>query len=99
MQPRRSGNIASLIGELWLPSAYWPACTNGRNQELDQGLAAAYPNGIDVYYDNVAGSVLAAVLQHINAGARIPPALLPACRVSLVVGQAFGTGFLALGSL
>src|SRR5919206_230700 len=30
------------------------------------------PGQIDVYFDNVAGPVLAAVLRHINLGARIP---------------------------
>ena len=35
-------------------------------------LRDACPNGIDVYFDNVAGPVLEAVLRHINRGARIP---------------------------
>jgi NADPH-dependent curcumin reductase CurA len=35
-------------------------------------LGDACPNGIDVYFDNVAGPVLEAVLRHINRGARIP---------------------------
>ena len=34
-------------------------------------LAAATPNGIDVYFDNVGGEILEAVLQHINEHARI----------------------------
>jgi NADPH-dependent curcumin reductase CurA len=48
------------------------ACVNYRTQDLDEALAAACPAGIDIYYDNVAGPVLAAVLRHINFGARIP---------------------------
>ena len=35
-------------------------------------LRDACPDGIDVYFDNVAGAVLEAVLRHINRGARIP---------------------------
>ena len=37
-----------------------------------EALRDACPNGIDVYFDNVAGPVLEAVLQQINRGARIP---------------------------
>jgi NADPH-dependent curcumin reductase CurA len=48
------------------------ACVNYRTQDLDEALAAACPAGIDVYFDNVAGPVLAAALRHINFGARIP---------------------------
>jgi NADPH-dependent curcumin reductase CurA len=47
------------------------ACVNHRRPDLDEALAAACPAGIDVYFDNVAGRVLAAVLRHINFGARI----------------------------
>lgn len=45
---------------------------NRKTQELDSALKEAAPNGIDVYYDNTAGVILEAVLQHINLGARIP---------------------------
>ncbi len=48
------------------------ACLDYKSQDLDRGLRDACPGGIDVYYDNVAGPVLAAVLRHINRGARIP---------------------------
>lgn len=48
------------------------ACINRKTQELSSALKAAYSNGIDVYFDNTAGPILAAVLQHINIGARIP---------------------------
>ena len=48
------------------------ACINYKTQDLDEALSAACPGGIDVYYDNVAGPILAAVLRHINIGARIP---------------------------
>src|SRR5262245_53730468 len=48
------------------------ACVNRRTEDLDRALARTCPGGIDVYYDNVAGPVLAAVLRHLNVGARIP---------------------------
>src|SRR5262249_19087881 len=48
------------------------ACLDYKSQDLDPALAAACPDGVDVYYDNVGGPVLEAVLRHINRGARIP---------------------------
>ena len=48
------------------------ACVNYKTQDLKQALKDACPGGIDVYYDNVGGPVLAAVLRQINQGARIP---------------------------
>ena len=48
------------------------ACLNYKTQDLDRGLADACPDGVDIYYDNVGGKVLAAVMGHINRGARIP---------------------------
>ncbi len=48
------------------------ACVNHRTQDLGAVLAEACPAGIDVYFDNVGGAVLAAVLKRISVGARIP---------------------------
>jgi NADPH-dependent curcumin reductase CurA len=48
------------------------ACINYKTQHLDEALRKACPSGIDVYYDNVGGPVLAAALRQINHGARIP---------------------------
>jgi NADPH-dependent curcumin reductase len=48
------------------------ACVDHREAELPQHLAAACPKGIDVYFENVGGAVLAAVLPLLNKGARIP---------------------------
>jgi len=39
--------------------------------ELDAAFAAACPDGIDVYFDNVGGPLLETVLDHINEEARI----------------------------
>jgi len=40
--------------------------------QLAQKLAAAAPNGIDVYFENVGGAVFDAVLPLLNIGARVP---------------------------
>ena len=39
---------------------------------IAQALAGCCPNGIDVYFDNVGGDILDAVLMNINEGTRIP---------------------------
>lgn len=44
---------------------------NYRTMDIGQALDAACPDGIDVYYDNVGGGILDAVLARINAHARI----------------------------
>ena len=47
-------------------------CLDHREAELPQRLAAACPRGIDVYFENVGGAVLYAVLPLLNLAARIP---------------------------
>lgn len=48
------------------------ACINYKTDDLSAALIAACPNGIDIYFDNVGGPLLEAVLQRINVHARIP---------------------------
>jgi NADPH-dependent curcumin reductase CurA len=48
------------------------ACVDYKKEDFAQALKDACPAGIDIYYDNVGGPVLAAVLGQINRGARIP---------------------------
>jgi NADPH-dependent curcumin reductase CurA len=48
------------------------AAVNYRTDDLARALEAACPTGIDVYFENVGGTVLAAVLPLLNKGARIP---------------------------
>ncbi len=38
---------------------------------LDSALAAACPEGVDVYYDNTAGTISDEVLKHLRVGARV----------------------------
>ena len=47
-------------------------CLDHRAPDLATRLAAACPNGIDIYFENVAGPVLEAVLPLLNVFARIP---------------------------
>jgi NADPH-dependent curcumin reductase CurA len=48
------------------------ACLDHRESDLAQRLAAACPKGIDVYFENVGGEVLAAVVPLLNRVARNP---------------------------
>jgi NADPH-dependent curcumin reductase CurA len=48
------------------------ACVNYKTDDLKTALRAASPQGIDVYFENVGGAVLEAVLRLLNRGARIP---------------------------
>jgi NADPH-dependent curcumin reductase len=47
-------------------------CLDHREADLPQRLAAACPKGIDIYFENVGGAVLAAVVPLLNVGARVP---------------------------
>jgi NADPH-dependent curcumin reductase CurA len=48
------------------------ACLDHRDPNLREALAAACPDGIDVYFENVGGATLAAVVPLLNIGARMP---------------------------
>jgi NADPH-dependent curcumin reductase CurA len=48
------------------------ACIDHYSDDLPKLLAAACPKGIDVYFENVGGKVLLAVLPLLNVHARIP---------------------------
>lgn len=48
------------------------ACVDYKEGALRADLAAATPNGIDVYFENVGGEVLDAVSRRLNPFARIP---------------------------
>lgn len=48
------------------------ACINYKTDDLKAALRAACPDRIDIYFENVGGAVLAAVLKQLNRGARIP---------------------------
>ncbi|WP_411880551.1 NADP-dependent oxidoreductase [Polaromonas sp. YR568] len=48
------------------------ACVDRHAPRFGEALAAACPAGIDVYFENVGGDVLLAVLPLLNIGARMP---------------------------
>jgi NADPH-dependent curcumin reductase CurA len=48
------------------------ACINYKTDDLKAALKAACPERVDIYFENVGGAVLAAVLKQLNRGARIP---------------------------
>merc|ERR1712139_271483 len=47
-------------------------CVDYKSDGFAQKLSAAAPNGIDVYFENVGGEVLEAVIPLLNKGCRIP---------------------------
>jgi NADPH-dependent curcumin reductase CurA len=49
----------------------YDACIDYKNGDVREGLKQACPNGVDVYFDNVGGDILDAVLTRINLKARI----------------------------
>jgi NADPH-dependent curcumin reductase CurA len=48
------------------------ACINYKTQDLREALKAACPDRVDVYFENVGGAVMEAVIKRLNRGARIP---------------------------
>jgi NADPH-dependent curcumin reductase len=58
--------------EFAVKSLGFDACLDHREPNLRERLAEAAPKGIDVYFENVGGAVLAAVLPLLNVHARVP---------------------------
>ena len=56
-----------LVNDLGFDSAI-----NYKTEDLDAALKDVCPNGIDIYFDNVAGDILNVVLQNLALYARIP---------------------------
>ena len=48
------------------------ACVDYRSPTFAADLAAACPDGVDVYFENVGGAVLEAVAPLLNSGSRVP---------------------------
>jgi hypothetical protein len=47
------------------------ACVDYKAGPIGPALAEAAPDGVDIYFDNVGGDILDAVLLHLNANARV----------------------------
>jgi NADPH-dependent curcumin reductase CurA len=56
-----------VVGELG-----FDACVDYKAGDVSAALAEACPKGIDVYFDNVGGAILAAALRLVNPHARVP---------------------------
>jgi len=81
------GNVVGQIGKIkgcrvvgiagtdekceWLRELGFDAAINYKREDLAQGLRAACPDGIDVYFDNVAGDTLQAALLQMRLHGRI----------------------------
>jgi NADPH-dependent curcumin reductase CurA len=97
----RDDKVAYLTGELGFDAAI-----NYKTANLDDALAAACPDGVDVYFDNVGGDVTEAVMRNLARFARIAicgqisqynltqPELAPRSLRFLLVKQARMEGFL-----
>ena len=48
------------------------AAIDYKSQDVQKSLKEQCPGGVDIYFDNVGGDILDAVLSRINRGARIP---------------------------
>ena len=51
--------------------AGFDACVSYKTGDLREGLDAACPDGIDVYFDNVGGDMLQAAMERLAVGARV----------------------------
>jgi NADPH-dependent curcumin reductase CurA len=59
--------VAHLTGDLGFDAAF-----DYKTRDLHEALAGTCPDGIDVYFDNVGGAMLEAVLLHMRPFGRIP---------------------------
>jgi NADPH-dependent curcumin reductase CurA len=59
-------------GRIVVEELGFDVCLDHRAPDFAEQLAAACPDGIDVYFENVGGAVFDAVLPLLNEGARIP---------------------------
>jgi NADPH-dependent curcumin reductase CurA len=64
--PRKCAYVVDELG--------FDACIDYKAGDLPTALAAAAPDGIDVYFENVGGEVLEAVIPLLNPGCRVPVA-------------------------
>jgi NADPH-dependent curcumin reductase CurA len=48
------------------------ACVNYKDPDFTSALKSACPSGVDIYFENVGGAVLAAAMRLLNVNARIP---------------------------
>jgi NADPH-dependent curcumin reductase CurA len=71
------------------------ACIDRRAADFPAQLAAACPRGVDVYFENVGGAVLDAVLPLLNRNARVPLCGLMSQLSSFKAGAAQGRSLIS----
>ena len=86
----------------------YDAAVDYKREDFAERLAAACPQGVDIYFDNTSGSISDTVMQHLNVGARIiicgtasianwnPTPLGPRVERQLLVKRARMQGFVIL---
>ena len=86
----------------------YDAAVDYKSGDLDAALSAACPQGIDLYFDNTAGTISDTVLRHLRVGARVvvcgtasisswdPPPQGPRVERHLLVKRARMQGFIVL---
>lgn len=62
--PKKCGYCVDELG--------FDACIDYKAGSLEEDLAAACPDGIDIYFENVGGPLTRAVAKRLNPGARVP---------------------------
>jgi NADPH-dependent curcumin reductase CurA len=62
--PEKCGHVVADLG--------FDDCLDYKAGAIGPALAKAAPQGVDVYFDNVGGEILDAVMPHLNANARVP---------------------------
>ena len=70
-----SGAVGSVVGQIAkLKGAYVVGIAGGseKTNYLTEQLEKAVPNGVDVYFENVGGTIADEVMKHLNQFARIP---------------------------
>jgi NADPH-dependent curcumin reductase CurA len=88
----------------------YDVCINRRDADMAEQVAAACPDGIDVYFENVGGPIFDAVLPHMNLRSRIPicgliahyneggpppgPNRLPEFQMAVLTSRIFVQGFI-----
>jgi hypothetical protein len=73
---KEAGRVVGIAGTdekcRWVAEALgFDACINYKTEDVGERLRELCPDGIDVYFDNVGGEILDAVLLQINIGARV----------------------------
>ena len=69
---RASGaDVLDVVTDVSVEDLGFDACINYKTEDVEARLRETCPDGIDVFFDNVGGEILDAVLNQINIGARI----------------------------